>query len=254
MKRFSLILILCLLSLVLFQNNTRAAAKLRIGSVWLRNIKGLRVDVPKGKKFAVRCGYDKRRIFIWHDGGHANFKSMKGGFRIHNILYSKDIIPRGNDRYQLGGPNNRWSSLWLAGNVHCSGADLAEIFPVSDSVEPGDVVELDPENEGHLRVCKTEFSRATVGICSTDPGMILGDRGYTPALEVPIAMSGTVPCKVSAENGPIRPGDLLSSSLTPGHAMRVELDSLDKFGTVIGKALESWNKGKGVIRVLVLNM
>jgi hypothetical protein len=66
--------------------------------------------------------------------------------------------------------------------------------------------------------------------------------------EIPMAVVGIVPCKVSAENGPIRPGDLLVTSATPGHAMR---DSDPGVGTVLGKALERLESGTGTIRVLV---
>ena len=66
--------------------------------------------------------------------------------------------------------------------------------------------------------------------------------------EIPLAVVGIVPCKVSAENGPIRPGDLLVTSSTPGHAMR---DRDPAVGTVLGKALEEMPSGTGVIKVLV---
>jgi hypothetical protein len=66
--------------------------------------------------------------------------------------------------------------------------------------------------------------------------------------EVPLAVVGIVPCKVTAENGAISPGDLLVTSSTPGHAMR---DDDPTVGTVIGKALGSLGVGEGVIDVLV---
>ena len=66
--------------------------------------------------------------------------------------------------------------------------------------------------------------------------------------EVPVAVVGIVPCKVSTENGAIRAGDLLVTSSTPGHAMR---DSNPATGTVVGKALQSLDEGRGVIKVLV---
>lgn len=47
----------------------------------------------------------------------------------------------------------------------------------------------------------------------------------------------------------IRPGDLLVSSPTPGHAMRSDDPQL---GTVIGKALEALGHGTGTIRALVM--
>jgi hypothetical protein len=68
--------------------------------------------------------------------------------------------------------------------------------------------------------------------------------------EVPLAIIGIVPCKVSAENGPIQPGDLLVSASTPGHAMK-GTDRSKMLGAVVGKALEPLRQGKGTIQVLV---
>ena len=66
--------------------------------------------------------------------------------------------------------------------------------------------------------------------------------------EIPMAVVGIVPCKVTAENGPIRPGDLLVTSSIPGHAMR---DADARAGTIVGKALGALGSGTGVIRILV---
>ena len=74
--------------------------------------------------------------------------------------------------------------------------------------------------------------------------------GETAANEIPLAIVGIVPCKVSAENGPIQPGDLLVTSSTPGHAMK-GTDRTRMLGAVVGKALEPLNEGNGIIQVLV---
>ena len=68
--------------------------------------------------------------------------------------------------------------------------------------------------------------------------------------EVPLAVVGIVPCKVTAENGAIRVGDLLVTSSTPGHAMK-GTDRNKMLGAVVGKALAPLDDGKGVIQVLV---
>ena len=54
--------------------------------------------------------------------------------------------------------------------------------------------------------------------------------------------------KVDASFGAIRPGDLLVSSPTAGHAMRHDDP---KVGTVIGKALGSLKDGRGTIPIMV---
>jgi hypothetical protein len=67
---------------------------------------------------------------------------------------------------------------------------------------------------------------------------------------VPPAVMGVVPVKATAENGPIQPGDLLTSAGTPGHAMRAGADPPS--GAVIGKALQPLAGGSGVIKMLVM--
>jgi len=101
-----------------------------------------------------------------------------------------------------------------------------------------------------------------IGILSTEPGFLLNSQlnREAPAGDLrpyPVALCGCVPCKVSDENGPIRRGDLLTTSSTPGRAMRAEpilLDgkSLYPSGTIIGKALAAHVDGEGVIEVFVV--
>ena len=67
---------------------------------------------------------------------------------------------------------------------------------------------------------------------------------------MPLALVGRVPCKVDATYGPIAVGDLLTTSPTPGHAMRCD-DRLACLGAILGKALEPLDTGTGVILVLV---
>ena len=58
------------------------------------------------------------------------------------------------------------------------------------------------------------------------------------------------------EDGTISPGDLLTTSSTPGHAMKAEpvtIEGVEIYapGTILGKALEPLEEGTGVILVLV---
>jgi len=57
-------------------------------------------------------------------------------------------------------------------------------------------------------------------------------------------------CKVDADISPIKPGDLLTTSATKGHAQKAA-ESTRAAGAVLGKALGSLKKGKGAIPVLV---
>jgi hypothetical protein len=70
------------------------------------------------------------------------------------------------------------------------------------------------------------------------------------AQEVPLAVVGIVPCKVTAENGRIEVGDLLVASSKPGYAMK-GTNRRRMFGAVVGKAMEPLQSNTGVIEVLV---
>ena len=66
----------------------------------------------------------------------------------------------------------------------------------------------------------------------------------------PAGVVGVIPTKVSAENGPIRPGDLLVTASTPGHAMKAEFNP--PVGSIVGKALAPFSgPGSAVIDVFV---
>ncbi len=128
-------------------------------------------------------------------------------------------------------------------------ADLAEVIPVSQgNPKPGDVVEIDPDEAENYRLAATANSTRVAGVISTEPGMTLG------ATEDPnqpqLALAGRVPVKVCDEGGPIRPGDLLASSSSPGHAMRAPDNPAP--GTIIGKSLGFHESGTGLIKMHVM--
>lgn len=143
------------------------------------------------------------------------------------------------------------------GGTQTSGADFAESMEVAGQIadyEPGDVMVIDAAGRRRLRLASERYSTAVAGIVSARPGVLATPHPMgAPELEteIPLAVVGIVPCKVSAENGPIRAGDLLVTSSTPGHAM---LGTRQKrmLGAVVGKALEPFDRGTGVIEVLVL--
>jgi len=125
--------------------------------------------------------------------------------------------------------------------------DLAENYRGRD-VEAADVVVLGPG--GVLVKCTKEADTAVAGIVSTAPSMRLQGRLRDGEGVVPLALVGRVSCKVDATKRPIKVGDLLVTSGTPGHAMAC-LSRRPAAGTVLGKALEDLEKGTGVIQVLV---
>jgi hypothetical protein len=138
------------------------------------------------------------------------------------------------------------------------GSDLSERFEVSaedEQVKPGMVVCIDPESPGDLVVSKTTYDRTVAGIVSgaggVKPGMLMGQEGTEAYGKHPVALSGRVYCWADASNSPIEPGDLLTTSNTPGHAMKV-MDYEKAQGAILGKAMTRLESGeKELVLVLV---
>ncbi|MGH9935561.1 MAG: hypothetical protein ACREAM_04895 [Blastocatellia bacterium] len=144
------------------------------------------------------------------------------------------------------------------------GADFAENFDVNvapagneeltPKVEAGMVVSLDPASPGKLQLSARAYDRRVAGIISgaggVKPGMVMSQEGTLADGKYPVALSGRVYCWVDASQGAIEPGDLLTTSATPGHAMKAT-DAAKAHGAIIGKAMTSLKEGKGLALVLV---
>lgn len=123
------------------------------------------------------------------------------------------------------------------------GSDLAEMFSTSATanlIEPGSVVVMDASDPGNIMVSSKASDPLVVGVVSgangVRSGMLMGQEGTEAFGDVPVAIVGRVYVKADDSNGPIKPGDLLTSSSTPGHAMRV-VQGDAATGTILGKAL-----------------
>lgn len=163
--------------------------------------------------------------------------------------YSNPIVALGSNL------NDREFMVTNDGNVYADGAynspaaDLAELLPATDGLEPGDVLVIGAD--GRLERSGQPYQTNVVGVHSTAPAF-LGGRSDDASTDgrVPLAVIGVVPVKVTAEGGTIYPGDLLTTSSTPGHAMKA--NSQPPVGSVIGKALGTWKDGTGTIQMIVL--
>jgi hypothetical protein len=137
----------------------------------------------------------------------------------------------------------------VTGDVILEGADYAEALTVADQeVLPGMTVVLD--EQGLIRPCSADYDPRVAGV-------IAGARGVRSALVLDrhdggaaVALMGKAWALAEASELPIRCGDLLTTSATPGHARRAD-DMTRAFGCIIGKALTSLDTGRGFVRVLV---
>ena len=148
-----------------------------------------------------------------------------------------------------------------AGFISVSGErvhDVAEVFDLGtrEGVVPGSVMSVDALGSGALLPAAAPYDRKVVGVISGagdfQHAMLIGSR-EDGSNDLPVALSGQVYVRVSAENGPISPGDLLVSSSSPGVAMEAR-DTERSIGAVVGKAMQSYagEDAEGLIRMLVM--
>jgi len=134
------------------------------------------------------------------------------------------------------------------------GCDLAEPFPLKDeNIPKGSVVVIDDEHPGRLMRSERAYDSRVAGIISgangINPGITLQQEGaFVDGQNV--ALSGRVYVHADAAFGAIKPGDLLTTSDTPGHAMKVT-DHARAQGAIIGKAMTPLAQDRGLILVLV---
>lgn len=142
----------------------------------------------------------------------------------------------------------------ITGVVRTIGCDCAENFELADgyTAEPGDVLVMG--DDGRLTKSNVAYDQTVVGVVSgagdERPGIILGGNKVTDEPYAAIALMGRVWCKVDADLGAIKIGDMLTTSPTQGYAMKVTNTTIAS-GSIIGKALQSIKAGRGLIAVLV---
>jgi hypothetical protein len=132
--------------------------------------------------------------------------------------------------------------------------DFAEVFEMGDrkGIVPGTV--LASNSGAKLAVSSRACDPLVVGVVSgangLSPGMIIGARA-DGSTDLPVAVAGRVFVRANSEGGPIKAGDLLTSSRTPGIAMRVS-EPATAIGCTIGKAMSDLPAGHGEHMVLML--
>jgi hypothetical protein len=149
----------------------------------------------------------------------------------------------------VGGGNFSVCSLTIRG-----GCDLAEPFPMREEhLEKGAVVVIDRDHPGQLKRSDHAYDTCVAGIVSgahgVNTGISLHQEGTLEEGQ-DIALSGRVYVEADAGFGAINPGDLLTTSDTPGYAMKAA-DRSRAPGAVLGKAMSSLAEGKGMVLVLV---
>lgn len=145
--------------------------------------------------------------------------------------------------------------LVVRGDILLPNADIAEDFDMADGItlEPGMVAIIG--ESGQIEPCHSSADCRVAGIVSGAgmfrPGLVLDRQENPDRRAVPIALMGKACCYADASYGAIRAGDLLTTSPTLGHAMKIS-DPSRAVGALIGKALGSLCAGRGLVPVFIM--
>jgi hypothetical protein len=193
----------------------------------------------------------------WSVGGIYESDSFGIGTDVN--LPNQKVVVTPNGSVGIGTTSPQ-AKLHVAGDLRTSiltitgGADVAEPFPISGGDIPkGAVLVIDSQNPGQLKQSERAYDKRVAGIVSgangIQPGITLHQEGALEGTHQ-VALSGRVYALADAARGAIEPGDLLTTSDTPGHCMRVT-DSAQAQGAILGKAMSRLEAGKGLVLVLV---
>jgi len=193
---------------------------------------------------------DYIRIGEWENDDELSFKASRYNFTNGNVgigvtLPASKLDVQGNITVR----NSSGTVVLELG----TGLDYAEGFDVSDKnvIEPGTILSIDPQNPGKLMISDQAYDKKVAGIVAGAKGLGSGVRLGLDEYDYDVALAGRVYCNVDATVAAVEPGDLLTTSFTPGYAMKVD-NSRNAHGAILGKAMESLEKGeKGQILVLV---
>ena len=217
-----------------------------------------------------------------------NYSTAVGGFALQNLITGDNNIALGfnagnnltngaNNIYigngahpsesgviRIGDPNNQ-TLTYIAGVIQdpsvttitiTGGSDLAEPFSISTPgqiVSEGAVVVIDEANPGQLKLTDQPYDTHVAGVISgangIHPGIQMHQQGMLEGGKN-VALSGRVYVQADTSNGAIKPGDLLTTSSTPGRAMKVS-DHIRAAGAILGKAMTGLAEGNGMVLVLV---
>jgi hypothetical protein len=155
------------------------------------------------------------------------------------ITHSGSILPSANGSANIGSTVLQYNTIH-AKATSAQYADLAENYSADAEYAPGTVLHFGGEAE--VTVCNEDMCRRVAGVVTTNPAYLM-NSGLTGTVAA-IALQGRVPCRVT---GTVRKGDMMVSA---GNGMaRAEADPT--VGSVIGKSLQDFDGGTGVIEVVI---
>lgn len=209
-------------------NVTGTYGNVQFGSLLLANTTAATSTTTGVLQVRGGVGISSGNLYVGGSGGHA-------------IVATGNIIPSANvtSTNNIGSDTAWWNNFYGVA-TQARYADLAENYQADLNYEPGTVLAFGGSKE--VTIAGEETTRVA-GVVSTNPAHLM-NGALKGSDVVPLALQGRVPCKVV---GPIRKGDMMVAA---GHGY-AKSSSAPKLGSVIGKALENFDKDKGTIEIVV---
>ena len=148
----------------------------------------------------------------------------------------------GNGVGNIGSSSSYFNRVWAA-STSALYSDLAENYTADAAYQPGTVVDFGGNEE--ITLSTVDSSNRVAGVVSTAPAYLM-NAGLDGKYVVTLALLGRVPVKVT---GVVQKGDMMVSA-GDGKARAVANED-PVIGTIIGKALENFNGGEGIIEIVI---
>ncbi len=209
-------------------NITGTYGNVQFGSLLLSNTTAATSTTTGVLQVKGGVGISSGNLYVGGSGGHA-------------IVATGNIIPSGNvvSTNNIGSDTAWWNNFYGVA-TQARYADLAENYQADLNYEPGTVLAFGGSKE--VTIAGEETTRVA-GVVSTNPAHLM-NGALKGSDVVPLALQGRVPCKII---GPIRKGDMMVAA---GHGY-AKASATPKLGSIIGKALEDFDRDKGVIEIVV---
>jgi len=191
------------------------------------------------------------------NGGAGGGTSVAGGAGGSGVVIIRYVTVNNPIKVSIGSSNTPTNTLGVYGTIGASGTitgsttpDIAETIKAAADVEAADVVVADPDQPESVIKSSKPYDPTVLGVISDGTSaFLINSYSYSeggPLTGKPLVLAGRVPVKVTNDGVAIKPGDELTTSSTPGHAMKATHS-----GPTIGKALASFDGASGTVLALI---